>query len=91
MRVLNLLLNPLDIIKHVRPRLEELSLTSPTDEKMTRVVQKSFTDLELKLHDGLDVVHPWGESESVEINEMLIRPLRDRRYQIQSDGSIARM
>jgi hypothetical protein len=60
-KVENQLVNILSIIKHIRPMLENVSLTYPTEEQVIKLVQDSFVDLTLKLFDGLEVVERWDE------------------------------
>uniref|UniRef100_A0A914CK22 Armadillo-like helical domain-containing protein n=1 Tax=Acrobeloides nanus TaxID=290746 RepID=A0A914CK22_9BILA len=65
----NQLFNILSIIRHIRPKLESISLSYPTEEQVIDVVQNCFSDLTLKLYDGLEYVDRW---EDLNVDEFLV-------------------
>uniref|UniRef100_A0A7E4ULY1 DUF1741 domain-containing protein n=1 Tax=Panagrellus redivivus TaxID=6233 RepID=A0A7E4ULY1_PANRE len=62
-KVSNQLLNILSIIEHVRPKLEVLARSYPTEEQVIAIVQECFNGLTLKLYDGLEVVEHFEEPD----------------------------
>jgi hypothetical protein len=55
-KVSNQLINILSIIEHIRPKLEILAHSYPTEEQVINIVQECFNDLTLKLYEGLENV-----------------------------------
>ncbi|KAI1731992.1 UPF0668 protein C10orf76 like protein [Ditylenchus destructor] len=58
-RLVNQLVNILAIIKHIRPKLESVSFENANPDE---VIKESFSDLTLKLYEGLETVEKWEES-----------------------------
>ncbi|KAE9555336.1 hypothetical protein FO519_001418 [Halicephalobus sp. NKZ332] len=55
-KVNNQLINILSIVEHIRPKLEILAHSYPSEEQVISIVQGCFQDLTLKLYEGLEFV-----------------------------------
>jgi hypothetical protein len=71
-KVSNQLINILSIIEHIRPKLEILAHSYPTEEQVINIVQECFNDLTLKLYEGLENVELKDEKNFEKFFESLV-------------------
>jgi len=70
-KVNNQLINILSIVEHIRPKLEILAHSYPSEEQVISIVQGCFQDLTLKLYEGLECVDQPEDSQQKELLDVV--------------------